>query len=108
MGFFDLKATCGVCGQTVGLNRHKIIKSKSWCCPQCLKKAGGPFVVNIAKLTVEDIRTLIDEREKAKTLNNGGATASSADELKKFKELLEDGVITQEEFELKKKQLLGL
>lgn len=33
---------------------------------------------------------------------------SSADELKKFKELLDSGVITQEEFDAKKKQLLGL
>ena len=33
---------------------------------------------------------------------------SSADELKKFKELLDVGVITQEEFEQKKKQLLDL
>ena len=36
------------------------------------------------------------------------ATTSSADELKKFKELLDAGVITQEEFDSKKKQLLGL
>ena len=34
--------------------------------------------------------------------------ASSADELKKYKELLDSGVITQEEFDAKKKQLLGL
>lgn len=33
---------------------------------------------------------------------------SCADELKKFKELLDDGVISQEEFDAKKKQLLGL
>ena len=33
---------------------------------------------------------------------------SSADELKKFKELLDMGIITQEEFDAKKKQLLGL
>ena len=33
---------------------------------------------------------------------------SSADEIAKFKRLLDDGVITQEEFEKKKKQLLGL
>ena len=36
------------------------------------------------------------------------ATISSADELKKFKELLDMGIITQEEFDAKKKQLLGL
>ena len=33
---------------------------------------------------------------------------SSADKLKKFKELLDIGAITQEEFDAKKKQLLGL
>ena len=33
---------------------------------------------------------------------------SAADELKKFKELLDLGIITQEEFEAKKKELLGL
>ncbi|MBR2411780.1 MAG: SHOCT domain-containing protein [Clostridia bacterium] len=33
---------------------------------------------------------------------------SVADELKKFKELLDMGVISQEEFDSKKKQLLGL
>lgn len=33
---------------------------------------------------------------------------SSADELKKFKDLLDSGIITQEEFDAKKKQLLGL
>ena len=36
------------------------------------------------------------------------AATSAADELKKFKELLDMGVITQEEFDAKKKQLLGL
>lgn len=34
--------------------------------------------------------------------------ASSADELLKFKQLLDQGIITQEEFDAKKKQLLGL
>ncbi len=33
---------------------------------------------------------------------------SNADEIRKYKKLLDDGIITQEEFEAKKKQLLGL
>lgn len=33
---------------------------------------------------------------------------SNADELKKYKDLLDSGVITQEEFDAKKKQILGL
>jgi hypothetical protein len=35
-------------------------------------------------------------------------TISNADEIKKYKDLLDAGAITQEEFEAKKKQLLGL
>lgn len=35
-------------------------------------------------------------------------STSAADELKKFKELLDCGIISQEEFDAKKKQLLGL
>ena len=34
--------------------------------------------------------------------------ASPADELRKFKQLLDEGIINQEEFEAKKKQILGL
>lgn len=36
------------------------------------------------------------------------ASLSSADEIKKFKELLDMGIISQEEFDEKKKQLLGI
>lgn len=36
------------------------------------------------------------------------ALHSDADELKKFKDLLDSGVITQEEFDAKKKKILGL
>ena len=47
------------------------------------------------------------QSEKSATVVSVPA-ASTADELKKFKELLDSGIITQEEFEAKKKQLLGL
>lgn len=36
------------------------------------------------------------------------SSVSAADEIRKFKELMDAGIITEEEFELKKKQLLGL
>ena len=36
------------------------------------------------------------------------SASSDADELKKYKELLDQGAITQEEYEAKKKQILGL
>lgn len=41
-------------------------------------------------------------------LKRENSSESSADQLKKYKELLDDGIISQEEFDAKKKQLLGL
>lgn len=53
---------------------------------------------------------LIERQNKSMTTTTimQEAPRSDADELKKYKELLDSGVITQEEFDAKKKQLLGL
>ena len=57
------------------------------------------------------MNNLLIERQQEKT-NATVVTAApqtdEADQLKKFKDLLVNGVITQEEFDAKKKQLLGL
>ncbi len=45
------------------------------------------------------------EMQKA---NNPQTATSPAVELKKYKDLLDMGIITQEDFNAKKKQLLGL
>lgn len=199
MGFFDLKATCAICGKEVGLNRYKIGKTTSgkdiWKCPACTRKGGllhidyvtgkATFIDNkdtetrmkcnvcghIYCYTFEDLQRnkqlaqsaaadsllgvgealggtrlgsqvatakadsklnrIVDytkcpnchssdvraltkaewEAEKAKREQSASTPApavSAADELKKFKELLDMGAITQEEFDAKKKQLLGL
>ena len=52
------------------------------------------------------ILKLIDEKEAQ--ANSVQSTPSSMDELQKLKGLLDAGVITQEEFEAKKKQLLNI
>ena len=57
-----------------------------------------------AEIIVSFIKKQIEE---AKNAPLGGAV-SSAEELKKYKELLDMGIISQEEFDAKKKSLLGL
>lgn len=57
---------------------------------------------------VHDITKAEYEKLKQSKSNSSATTASSADEIKKFKELLDMGAITQEEFEAKKKELLGI
>ena len=44
----------------------------------------------------------------ASPINKPAASVSGTEEIKKYKELLDSGIITQEEFDAKKKQLLGL
>lgn len=66
-----------------------------------------------AKSLCEDIRKAMNEYQQAASQIEVAPTTviqqvSAADELKKFKELLDLGIITQEEFDAKKKQLLGL
>ena len=68
---------------------------------------------NYVKALYLDVKRVFDEyKEKESEATVAGTTvvqeASAADEIKKFKELLDNGVITQEEFDAKKKQLLGL
>ena len=57
-----------------------------------------------------ELSKLLMERQHFEKQNNiqSNASISNADELKKYKELLDSGIITQEEFDAKKKQLLGL
>ncbi|MCM1165046.1 MAG: SHOCT domain-containing protein [Lachnospiraceae bacterium] len=58
-----------------------------------------------------EINKLLAERQETRstpTVVNQQIAQSVADELKKFKELYDSGVITQQEFEEKKRQLLGL
>ena len=56
------------------------------------------------------ISGLLIDRQNKTNYNEQAANSGKydADELKKFKELLDSGVISQEEFDAKKKQLLGL
>ena len=55
------------------------------------------------------IRPAFDEyRNSEDDETNNGNTVSAADEIVKFKNLLDQGIISQEEFDEKKKQLLDL
>ena len=53
-------------------------------------------------------KLLLERQDKSSGIINQDKPQSNADELKKYKELLDSGIITQEEFNAKKKQLLGL
>ena len=70
------------------------------------------MINNYVEIHSEISKLLVDRQEQKQTTVQTTIMQeipqSSADELKKYKELLDSGVITQEEFDAKKKQLLGL
>ncbi|MBU9695603.1 SHOCT domain-containing protein [Limosilactobacillus portuensis] len=58
-----------------------------------------------AKALTNSLNEQLNRNENTVSQNT---VTSSADEIVKFKKLADDGIITQEEFEAKKKQLLDL
>ncbi|QTD41944.1 SHOCT domain-containing protein [Sporosarcina sp. Te-1] len=74
-----------------------------------MKKDGNAYKT-IARTAQEclSIFQLICDKQKNESNNTTSSALSTADEIKKFKELLDEGVITNEEFDKKKKELLGI
>ena len=76
-----------------------------------LEMLTGFTVYNQAK-TCRDMLDILRQNNILSRLNKNADeqknSFSSADELKKYKELLDSGIISQEEFDAKKKQLLGI
>ncbi len=68
-------------------------------CPQCNS-------TNLSVISDEEFEKMKAQNQQVQ--QPATAAVSAADELKKFKELLDMGAITQEEFDAKKKELLGL
>lgn len=86
-------AASAVNNQTADNSLNRIVDYNK--CPECGSR-------DLSDATDEDIAQANAPQPAAVN------AVSSADELKKFKELLDAGIITQEEFDAKKKQLLGL
>lgn len=78
-----------------------------------LRLVGRGISFQISNLTnADEIKSAIMEQ---RTMNqrpvndpNASSTFSTAEELKKYKDLYDNGIISQEEYDAKKKQLLGL
>lgn len=60
------------------------------------------IAVNIVRELTEVVERIKETKQIA-----SGTQYSEADEIRKFKELLDEGIITQEQFEAKKKQIFG-
>lgn len=66
----------------------------------------GKYAGEICEMLASKLKNDMEKRKRS--VKATVAALSPADEIKKFKDLLDQGIITQEEFDAKKKQLLGL
>jgi hypothetical protein len=66
---------------------------------------GYKMLINKAKETMAMIEFM---QNKSKELSAVQHNSDAVDSLKEYKQLLDDGIITQDEFSAKKKQLLGI
>lgn len=74
-----------------------------------LKIAGVGVEFRISNLTnAESMKDVIIEKKKSVQDKLDSSNISNADELKKYKDLWDNGVISKDEFDAKKRQLLGL
>lgn len=102
--------------QTVYLNNLNDITFKSGAIFGVLTIDTSKEVFNVgldkisAKAISSKVHEIINELKYSNNQENNVNVQqiSSADEILKFKQLLDAGIITQEEFEAKKKQLLGI
>ncbi len=65
----------------------------------------GAMFAMIIVAFIKRSNKIVDNVQEVKIVNSN---STDADELKKYKDLLDSGAITQEEFDAKKKELLGL
>ena len=75
----------------------------------CVSTTSGKALfwnINEREMVVQKLMELLQKRQEEK--NDICSSLSSADEIKRYKELLDAGIITQEEFDKKKNQLLNL
>lgn len=69
------------------------------------------YIVDIVNIATGNLRPADGspyEDDKKTAAAQSSSMVNAADELKKYKDLLDDGVITEEEFQSKKEQLLKL
>ena len=85
------------------LRKERIVSEGGWKCNRCGRTNASYTTTCICGTSEKENKNW--EKKEVKTSDR---QTSQADELKKFKELLDSGAITQEEYNVKKKQLLNL
>ncbi|MEY9976609.1 SHOCT domain-containing protein [Lysinibacillus sp. RC79] len=109
-GWSIIGSKIGNAGAIAGAMGANIGKDKS-VATLFLKRENGdkvPLIIKCDKKALEKLSLFIVSEDAEETQPVVQNQISAADEILKFKQLLDEGILTQEEFDTKKKQLLGI
>lgn len=109
VGWTFIGSAFGNSGAIAGAMGANVGKDKS-VATLFLKRENGEKVALVLKCDKKYLQTLslliVDDTDVE--VPQASPAVSAADEILKFKQLLDEGILTQEEFDSKKKQLLGI
>ena len=91
---------------------ERVLEEGGWKCNRC-GRINASYVTSCnCGMYIEQNKNWLKKQEEERKAraeeHKAKESKSQADEIKKFKELLDSGAITQEEYDAKKKQILGL
>ena len=115
MIFLDKGIAYGIRKTEIPLDKINSVSYEKGMLTSTLKMFTGAAPVEIRSIPNSSIEPLtaainkeIKRSKQPKTVILNNAATSVADEIRNFKSLLDDGIISQAEFDEKKKELLGL
>lgn len=93
-------------------NDERVLEEGGWKCNRC-GRINASYVTSCnCGMYIEQNKNWLKKQEEERKAraeeHKAKESKSQADEIAKFKELLDSGAITQEEYDAKKKQILGL
>src|SRR5690348_3956314 len=98
----------GATVQSMALNQIASVEEGSWGFNKITIETTGGKKYSLPTSKKKEVReAILDAQSKFSTSGNS-SRSSEADEILKLNELKEKGIITEEEFKQKKKQLLGI
>lgn len=106
---------CAVCGKKIPLFKIKI--KDGYICGPCENRMPLNDYMRRAELTGEEVRRIIEEGEKRdnakpdlfqQAMMKIQKSSDPVEKVRQYKQLYDEGIITEEEYERKRKELLDL
>ena len=104
----DFSSYVGFGSESVPINQIASVRTSTMGIMKITIETTGGKKYTLPTHKKQEVKQAIYDAQAALTKGNGNQKTDVADEIKKLNALKEEGILTQDEFDKKKKQLLGL